>query len=82
MVNSADAGHVKAFASVPRGEPCADGQNDSVGNQVAGENPGGLIGAGAERLPAICGRAILAMEVSSTSMNVASVTVSAISSNT
>src|SRR5580698_8313300 len=29
----------------------------------------------AERLPAICGRATLAMEVSSTSMNVASVTV-------
>jgi len=31
----------------------------------------------AERLPAMCGRATLAMEVSSTSMNVASVTVTA-----
>src|SRR5271167_939904 len=31
----------------------------------------------AERLPAMCGRATLAMEVSSTSMNVASVTVMA-----
>ena len=73
-----DAGHVEALASDAVGQPAGDGQHDGAGDQVAGEHPGGLLLAGAQA-PAMWGRATLAMEVSSTSMNVASVTVMATS---
>ena len=43
-----DAGHVEALASEAVGEPAGDGQNDGAGDQIAGEDPGGLFLAGAE----------------------------------
>ena len=71
-----DAGHVEALAAEAVGEPAGDGQDDGAGDEVAGEDPGGFFWL-APSEPAMCGRATLAMEVSRTSMNVASVTVSA-----
>src|SRR5271155_3845960 len=44
-----DAGHIEAFAAHAGGEPGADGKDDGVGDEVAGEHPGGFIGTGAER---------------------------------
>ena len=44
-----DAAHVEAFAADAVGDPAADGQHHGVGDEVAGEDPGGLFGAGAER---------------------------------
>ena len=43
-----DAGHVKALAAHAVGDPAADGQDHGVGDQVAGEDPGGLTEAGGE----------------------------------
>ena len=43
-----DAGHIEALAAQSGGEPGADGKDDAVGNEIAGENPSGFIGAGAE----------------------------------
>ena len=68
------AGHIETLSSVSRREPRADRQHDAVGNKIAGEYPGRFVQV-APKLPAICGSAILAMEVSSTSINVARVTV-------
>ncbi len=39
------ARHVEALAPESRGQPRADGQHDAVGNQIARQNPGGLVGA-------------------------------------
>ena len=44
-----DAGHVEALAADAVGDPAADGQHHGVGDQVAGEDPGGFVGAGGER---------------------------------
>ena len=44
-----DAGHIEAFAAHAGGEPGADGKDDGVGDEVAGEHPGGFVGTGAER---------------------------------
>ena len=44
-----DAGHVKALAAHAVGDPSADGEHHGVGDQVAGEHPGGFLGAGRER---------------------------------
>ena len=46
---SDDTAHVEALAADAVGDPAADGQNDGVGDQVGGENPGGLFVTGAER---------------------------------
>ena len=43
-----DAGHVEALASEPVGEPAGDGQDDSARDKIAGENPGGFLGACAQ----------------------------------
>ena len=43
-----DAGHEEAFAAEFEGEPVAGGKDDGVGDQVAGEHPGGLVGGGGE----------------------------------
>ena len=43
-----DAGHVEIFSAEAGGQPGADGQDDGVGNEIAGEDPGGFVGAGAE----------------------------------
>src|SRR5271155_1181894 len=43
-----DAGHIEAFAAHAGGEPGADGKDDGVGDEVAGEHPGGFVGTGAE----------------------------------
>src|ERR1700753_454452 len=37
-----DAGHEEALAAEAEGEPVAGRQDDGVGDQVAGEDPGGL----------------------------------------
>ena len=42
------AGHVKALAADAVGDPSADGQDDGVGDEVAGEDPGGFVAAGGE----------------------------------
>ncbi len=44
-----NAGHVKALAAETVGEPAGDGKNDGAGDEIAGEDPGGLFLAGAER---------------------------------
>ena len=44
-----DAAHVEALAADAVGDPAADGQHHGVGDQVAGEDPGGFFGAGGER---------------------------------
>ena len=44
-----DAGHVEALAADAVGDPAADGQHHGVGDQVAGEDPGGFVRAGGER---------------------------------
>ena len=43
------AGHEEALAAELEREPVAGGQDDGVGDQVAGEHPGGLVGGGGER---------------------------------
>ncbi len=43
-----NAGHVETLASDDRSEPARHGQHDRVGNQVAGEHPGGFVLPGAE----------------------------------
>ena len=43
-----DAAHVEALAADAVGDPAADGQDDGVGDEVAGEDPGGFADAGAE----------------------------------
>jgi len=43
-----DAGHVEALAPDAVGDPAGDGQDHGVGDQIAGENPGGLFDAGGE----------------------------------
>ena len=43
-----NAGHVEALASEAVGEPAGDGKNDGAGDEVTGEDPGGLFLAGAE----------------------------------
>ena len=73
------AGHVEALAAEAVGEPAGDGQNHGRRDEIAGQHPGRLFLARRRPSPAMCGSATLAMEVSSTSMNVAIVTVSAIS---
>ena len=47
-VKMRDAGHVEALASEAVGEPAGDGQDDGGGDEIAGEDPGGLFLAGAE----------------------------------
>src|ERR1700733_4446334 len=42
------AGHVEALAAEAVGEPAGDGKNDGAGYEIAGEDPGGFFGAGAE----------------------------------
>jgi hypothetical protein len=42
------AGHVEALAPDAVGEPAGDGQDDGARHQVAGEDPGGFVLAGAE----------------------------------
>ena len=44
-----DAGHVEALAAHAVGDPSADGEDNGVGDQVAGEHPGGFVAAGGER---------------------------------
>ena len=44
-----DAGHVEALAAEAVGEPSGDGKDDGAGYEVAGEDPGGFVLAGAER---------------------------------
>ena len=44
-----DAGHVKALASHTVGNPAGDGQDHGVGDEIAGQDPGGFFGACAER---------------------------------
>ena len=44
-----DAGHEEALAAELEGEPVAGGEDDGVGDEVAGEDPGGFVGGGGER---------------------------------
>ena len=44
-----DAGHEEALAAEAEGEPVAGGKDDGVGDEVAGEDPGGFVGGGGER---------------------------------
>ena len=44
-----DAGHEEALAAEFEGEPVAGGEDDGVGDEVAGEDPGGFVGGGGER---------------------------------
>ena len=44
-----DAGHVEALAAHAVCDPAADGQHHGVGDQVAGQHPGGFVAAGGER---------------------------------
>ena len=44
-----DAGHEEALAAEVEGEPVAGGEDDGVGDEVAGEDPGGFVGGGGER---------------------------------
>ena len=43
-----DAGHVEALASEAVGEPAGDGEDDSGGDKIAGQDPGGFFLAGSE----------------------------------
>ena len=43
-----DAGHEEALAAELEGAPVACGQDDGVGDQIAGEHPGCLVGGGGE----------------------------------
>jgi hypothetical protein len=43
-----DAAHVEPLAADAVGDPAADGQDHGIGDEVAGEDPCGLLGAGAE----------------------------------
>ncbi len=43
-----DAGHEEALAAEFEGEPVARGENDGVGDEIAGEDPGGFVGGGGE----------------------------------
>jgi len=44
-----DAGDKEALASELEGKPVAGGKDDGVGDQVAGQDPGGFVGRGGER---------------------------------
>ncbi len=59
-------------------EPSADGKNDGVRDEIGRQDPGALVITCAKVAPARCGKATLAMLVSSTSMNAASATTKAI----
>jgi hypothetical protein len=41
-----DAAHVETLAADAVGDPAAEGQDDGVGDQVAGKHPGGFVAAG------------------------------------
>ena len=43
-----DAGHVEALAPNAVGDPAGDGEDDGVGDEIAGEDPGGFIAGGGE----------------------------------
>src|SRR5205823_5754898 len=43
-----DAGHEEALAAEAEGEPVARGEDDGVGDEIAGEDPGGFVGGGRE----------------------------------
>ena len=43
------AGHVETLAADAVGDPAADGEDDGVGYQVAGEHPSGFVAASGER---------------------------------
>ena len=73
-----DASDQEALASETQREPAAGRQHDGVGDQVAGEDPGGFVVGGGEAAGDV-GQRDAAMEVSSTSMNVGSITARAIS---
>ena len=45
---NADAHGQQAAPSELHSEPARDGQNDRIGNEIAGEHPGGLLGRGGE----------------------------------
>ena len=44
-----DAGHEEALAAEAEGEQVAGGEDDGIGDEIAGEDPGGFVGRGAER---------------------------------
>ena len=43
-----DTGHQETLAAEAEGEPVAGGEDDGVGDKVAGEDPGGFVGGGGE----------------------------------
>ena len=73
-----DAEHEEVAATDDGGGPASTGKDDGVRDQIAGQDPGPLIVL-APRLPAMWGRATLAIEVSRTSIKAARATVAAIS---
>ena len=75
-VNKPHADHVVAFAAQNAAQPCAHRQHYGVGHQVGGQDPGGLIEAAPQPAGNVRQRT-LAIDVSSSSMNVARVTVNA-----
>ena len=78
MVNRGDAQSCRTLATDHSREPSADRDHDRVRDEIGGEHPRAL-SLLAPRLPAMCGSETLAMLVSSTSMNVAIATTTAIS---
>ena len=73
-----DAGDEKTFSAEEISEPVGRRENDRVGHEIAGQDPGRFVRRRG-RLPAMCGSETFATEVSSTSMKVASMTDAAIS---
>ena len=73
-----DAEHEEILAADNAGGPSAHWKDDCVGYEIGSENPSAFVKL-APRLPAICGRATLAMLVSRTSMKAARATVAAMS---
>lgn len=67
----------RTLGSDDGGEPARHGQHDRIGDEIASEHPGGFVLSGAQAA-GNAGRAALAMEESSTSMNIANVTVRSI----
>ena len=43
-----DAGHVVVLAAEDAGEPCGHGENDGVGDEIGGEDPGDFVVGAAE----------------------------------
>ena len=72
-----DTKYEKIAASKPQGKPAACRQNHGVGHEIAREDQVAS-SMDEDRLPAICGSATEAMEVSSTSMKVGRITETAI----